>query len=324
MSLIRKIEKLPVGATATCVGLGTLANVWFAQGFDAVRYITMVGITLVWIAAMIKLFFFNKALREDYVNVVPGSLYATYSMLTMIVGSFIVDFNFQLGRGIWLFGVILHIIHILIFTYLNVLKGIKINTFLPSWFVTYMGFLVSTVVGTPMGMDALRSAILTYGLIMYCVIFTAMVIRTIAKPYPEQFKLTFAIFFAPTSLLFVSYLNVAAEPLTWVVFTLYGIILATIVAVAIKLPGFLRNGFTPGHAALTFPPAIALVASFRMSQFLHGIGMETLGEIVFDIFSVQKYITTAILAFVAYGFLRMFKGSFQVKEKVASTKMAKE
>lgn len=313
-TLFKKCEGLPVGVTATAVGLATLSNAWAASGFPGVRHVTMFLVFIVWVGAMIKLVVYNKALRKEYANVVPASLYATYTMLTMILGSYIIEFHFGLGRAMWLFGVGLHFTHILIFTYLYVVKGVKSDTFLPSWFVTYMGFLVATVVGMPMGMMDVKNFVVYYGIIVYPIIFVCMLIRTLKKPYPDGLKLTFAIFFAPTSLLFVSYLNVIPQPEEWVVFVLYAIILATIVAVAAKMPSFLRQGFTPGHAALTFPFAIAVVASFRMAGFLYNIGMAELSVWVHHLFGLKLYATTAVIAFVAYGFLRMFGQSFAAKE----------
>ncbi len=43
----------------------------------------------------------------------------------------------------WLTGVVIHAVHICVFTYRNLIRKRDINTFVPSWFVTYNGIMVS-------------------------------------------------------------------------------------------------------------------------------------------------------------------------------------
>ena len=303
---IERAGGLPVGAVATAVGAATLSNVYSAIGHGGVRYVTMVLVGFVWLCAIIKLTLHHDKFREEYKNVVPASLYATVGMLTMILGSFIFDFNETIGRVIWTAGVIGHFVHILVFTYRNVIKKFDILTFVPSWFVTYLGLLVSTVVGVGIGPEWLLNSIVTYGFIIYGVLFPAMVIRVIKKPICAPFKLTVGVFLAPTSLLLVSYLNVF-EPISTVVFVLYGILFVSVIYVFAKLVGFLQMGFNPGFAGYTFPVAIALVATMRFSAFLVENGYDTLGQLFFHKFSVKIYITTAIISFVAYNFIKMLK-----------------
>lgn len=310
-SIISKTEALPVGAIATCVGLATLSNVYLALGFSGLRHLTMISVSFVWVGAMIKMLRYRKAFLTDYDLVVPSSLYATFTMLTMILGSYFFDFNHYIGRGIWLAGVGLHALHILVFTYRHVVKGIKFETMTPSWFVTYVGFLVSVVVGVPKGFPNLLMGIVFYGLGIFVILLPFMVWRMVKKPLPPQFGMTRAIFLAPTSLVIVGYLNVAQNPHTWFVVFLYGILFITIAYVVIKLPGFLGKPFNPGHAALTFPTAIALVATMRVANFLLAGGYETAGNLLRQFFGIQLWVTTAIIAYVAYGFLKIFTDSYK-------------
>jgi len=312
--LIKKAEHLPVGVIATTVGLATLSNIYAGIGFEGVRHVTMIASIFVWVAAFIKMTVYHKAFRKDYSNVVPASLYATFTMLTMILGNYIFNFHAGIGRIIWLAGVVLHFVHILIFTYQNVIKGVKRDTFVPSWFVTYMGFLVSTVVGVPMGMPLLLTAILYYAFPVYTILIICMIYRMIAHPVLPQFELTKAIFLAPSSLLFVGYLNAFENPIPAIVFTIYGILFITIIYVACKLPSFLSKPFNPGHAALTFPTAIATVATSRMSDFLTNNGWGRQGELIYQFFGIQLWITTAIMAYVGFNFLKIFVDSCKNKK----------
>jgi len=315
INIIKKCENLPVGAIATAVGMATVSNVFFAAlGLVGVRHVVMICASFVWFAAFIKIVFYRKAFWADYSNVVPASLYATFTMLTMILGNYMFSFNQDIGRIIWLAGVILHITHILVFTYRNVLKGINLDTFVPSWFVTFVAFLVSAVVGADKGMPWLMTGFLIYGLSIYAIIFPCMIFKVAKVGILPQFELTRAIFLAPPSLVFVTVLNAMDNPPHWLVFFLYSILFATILYMCFKIPVLLSKPFNPGHAALTFPTAIALVATFRMAGFLLGNGYEELGHWVTHLFGLQLWATVAIMAYVAFGYFKMFVNSFKAQE----------
>lgn len=314
-NFINKSEGLPVGAIATAVGLATLSNAYLAVGgYTGIRHITMIGAIMVWLGVAIKIIGHFPTFKGEYSQVVPSSLYATFCMLTMILGSYFFEFNETFGRGIWLAGIFLHMIHIVIFTCYHVVKGFNKETFVPSWFVTYVGILVSVVVGVSMGMPQLLQIIVTYGFVALGILLPLMVYRLIKNPLPQPLQLTAAILLAPSSLCLIGYLNVSAKPVPAIVFSIYGIIFIKLLYVASKLPQFLQLKFNPGFAALTFPLAISLVASIRMSGFLMNQGMVTLGNLVYEFSGIQLYVTTAIIAYVAYQFLKLCVQAFSTQK----------
>ena len=313
-NIIKKCENLPVGAIATCVGLATLSNVYLAQGFESVRVVTMLLVAIVWLGAIVKLTVYRKAFWADYVNVVPATLYATFTMLTMILGNFIFGYIESVGRIIWLVGVGLHIIHLLVFSYRNILKGVKLETFVPSWFVSFAGILVAVVVGVPKGMPWLLTGLMYYAFVMYAIMFPMMLVRINKHPIPPQFGMTRAILIAPASLVFVGYLNAFDNINFAFAAFLYAIVFAVLVYVAIKLPGFLGKPFNPGHAALTFPTAIGLVATMRMVGLLAANGYDVASTWLGHFFGIQLWVTTGIMAYVAYGFLKTFTDSMKKKD----------
>ena len=308
--LLQKIENLPVGAIATMVGLSTLSNVYATLGYSGIRHITMLVGCLVWTAAFLKITVHFKPFKTEYQNVIPASLYATFTMLTMILGSYIFTYSPLIGKSVWLVGLILHAIHILIFTYRNVIKGVQKETFVPTWFVTYNGLLVSVVVGTAMNMTTLLKVITGYGIAIFLILIPFMVIRMIRRPLPDPLAQTAAILLAPSSLCLVSYLNVSANPQAMVVYGLYTIVFATLVFILFNIPKFFKFQFHPGFAALTFPLAIGLVASTKMSAYLTSQGMNHLGSLIHEVVGIQLYVTTIIIGFVAYNFVRLLVRSY--------------
>ena len=135
-NLLKKIENIPVPLLPTMVGAATLSNVYSTLGYSFVRHITMWVTTIILLTYLVKIIAFSDTCKKEYSNTVPASLYAGFTMITMILGSYYFDYNNILGKTLWFIGVILHAIHILIFTYRNVFKGVNKDTFVPSWFVT--------------------------------------------------------------------------------------------------------------------------------------------------------------------------------------------
>lgn len=122
---------------------------------------------------------------------------------------------------------------------------------------------------------------------------------------------TQAIVLAPSSLCVVSYLNVIKEPNLILVSALYIAALCALAFIIYKIPAFFSFDFNPGFAGLTFPMAIGIVASIKMSAFLTAQGYEFLGSIVKELSGIQIYMTTAIISFVLYNFAKMLVKSYK-------------
>ncbi|MCL2602741.1 MAG: hypothetical protein FWD91_08015 [Treponema sp.] len=327
-SFIKRCELLPVNVIATALGFATLSNMWaLALGFPWVRIVTHVGAAIVWIMAAIKMTRCYPSFKAEYTMVVPCALYATFSMLAMLLGAFILDIHATpiitpnpvpalatVGRAVWIFGLALHAVQVSVFTFRFVIKGgVKLDSFLPTWFVTYMGFLVGVVTGLPVGFPWIMQALMVYGIVVYPLVVIGQLVRIRKKPIPHMFKPTGAIFLAPPSLFFIAWLNVAQNPDLWnlnipaVVWLSYLIVFVTIIRVATLIPGYIRLGFSPGMAALTFSSAIATVATFRMVGWLNANGM---GDIAFwlnQFFGVQMFLTTVIMVYVGYNFYFLWR-----------------
>ncbi|WP_195263990.1 TDT family transporter [Clostridium sp. 1001275B_160808_H3] len=309
--IFRKIENLPVPILPTMVGAATLSNIYSSLGYTWVRHLTMWIATCILIVYLVKILAFYPTCKKEYSNTVPASLYAGITMITMILGSYYFDYNNSFGKILWLIGLILHAIHIIIFTYRNVIKGVNKDTFVPSWFVTYNGIMVSTVVGSVMKEPLISKIVLYYGILVLLLILPFMIIRLRRLPLKEAFFHTQAILLAPSSLCVVSYINVVKEPNKIVLYLLYILVVITLLFVVYKLPKFFSYKFTPAFAGLTFPMAIGTLASIKMSGFLINEGYEMLGNITKQISGIQIYITTAIISFVLFNFFTMFMKSFK-------------
>ena len=99
-----RLKKMPVPLLPTMVGACTLSNVYLVQGFPLVRHITMISALAIWLIYLIRFFIIFETCKTEYKTTVPSSLYAGFTMLMMILGSYIFDFNPVIGKIFWSLG----------------------------------------------------------------------------------------------------------------------------------------------------------------------------------------------------------------------------
>lgn len=302
---MNRLEKMPVPVLPTFVGALTLSNVYSGMGYSWVRHLTMWTATIILLLYIVKIIRFPKTCANEYKNVVPCSLYAGFTMVCMILGSYYFDYNPAFGKGLWAVAAAIHAVHILVFTYRNVIQKRDINTFVPSWFVTYNGIMVSCVVGGAMNAAEILKYVVYYGIIIYLILIPIMIWRLMTVEVKPAVYHTMAVVLAPCSLCVVSYLNVIPNPNLMLLNFLYLCVLASFAFIVIKLPKFFAYQFAPGFAGMTFPMAIGIVASTKMAGYLTGAGQETLANVVKQISGFQLYLTTMIIGYVLLNFLMM-------------------
>lgn len=302
---MERLEKMPVPVLPTFVGALTLSNIFSSLNFTWVRHLTMWAATIVLLIYIIKIIKFPKTCLNEYKTVVPCSLYAGFTMVLMILGSYYFDYVPAFGKTIWAIGLAGHAVHILIFTYRNVVKSRDINTFVPSWFVTYNGIMVSCVVGGAMNAAHILKYVVYYGIIIYLILIPIMIWRLLTVEVKAPVYHTMAVVLAPCSLCVVSYLNVMKEPNQILLYFLYACVLASVLFIVVKLPKFFSFSFVPGFAGLTFPMAIGTVATSKMSAYFAAAGREQFAAMTSQIFGIQLYLTTMIVGYVLLNFLIM-------------------
>lgn len=302
---MERLKRMPVPVLPTFVGALTLSNVYAGMGYTWVRHLTMWAATIILLLYIVKILMYPKVCVEEYKTVVPCSLYAGFTMVLMILGSYYFDYAPGFGKAIWSIGLICHAIHILIFTFRNVIKERNINTFVPSWFVTYNGIMVSCVVGGAMNAAGILKYVVYYGIVIYLILIPIMIWRLITVEVKPPVYHTMAVVLAPCSLCVVSYLNVITNPNQTLLFLLYACVLASLLFIIVKLPKFFAFSFTPGFAGMTFPMAIGIVATNKMTAYLTAAGKDSLAALTTQIGGIQLYLTTMIIGFVLLNLLIM-------------------
>lgn len=303
--MFKRLERMAVAVLPTFVGFLTLSNVYGGMGYTWLRYAVMAVATVIILFYFVKIALYPRTVVKEYSQTVPASLYAGLTMCLMILGSFYYEIGLGFGKIIWLIGVIVHAVHILVFTWNNVVRKRNLETTLPSWFVTYNGLLVSCVTGGAMNMKPLLKCITIYGIIIYFILIPIMIYRLIKLPVKSAVYHTMAVVLAPCSLCVVSLLNTFDAPNPVLLGILYICVLISLLFIMIKLPDFFSFAFHPGFAGLTFPMAIGIVATNKMAGWLTAQGKEALANACTQLSGLQILLTSMLVGYVVLNFTRM-------------------
>lgn len=163
--------------------------------------------------------------------------------------------------------------------------------------------MVSVVVGGVMKEPTIGKLVTYYGIGIFTLIIPFMIHRLIKHELKDVFYHTQAIVLAPSSLCTVSYLNSVKDPNIYLLGYLYICVLLALVFIIYKLPKFFSFGFSPAFAGLTFPMAIGIVATTKMSGYLKTIGYSDLAMFLTQLSGIQLYLTSGIIFYVLLNIL---------------------
>lgn len=304
--MIQKLRGLPVGILPTMMAFASISAAWERMGFTWIRNIAIVIASAVWLLYMAKLLLYWKTCAEEFKSsAVVASVYCAITVLLMIISPWYAQWSLLAAQIVHYTAAIIHTCLVALFTWRYVRGGIDWDTFVPTWFVAYVGVLISNVSGVDIFIPVVPMIILIYGVASYWIVLIPMVIRLKRRPVPEFALHSRAVMVAPASLCVIAYLNVVSTPRLGLAVFFYLLMLANLVYVAGNTPKFFSLPFSPSYAALTFPLAASTLASFRMSDFLLERGDLFLGNAVAQLAGIQMYAATAVIAFVVFNFARM-------------------
>ena len=305
VSFMQKLKALPLGILPTMMGLASISTAWLRMGFPLIWHISMIAAVLIWILYIVKLVCHFKACACEYQNTVTASMYSATGILLIIITPWLAQWFFTFAQILHYTGVALLLTLALYFTYRHVRVGINPNTFLPTWFVTYVGPMISNVVGVPLFIPVVPMVILIYGITLYFVLLILLLPRLRRHPIPEAAVHSRTVMIAPAGLVLIGYLNVMPNPHLVLAALFYLMMFTSLIYVVCNTPKFFVLPFFPGYAALTFPMAAGTLASFRMSDFLLELGHLNFSAALFQLAGIQMYVTTGIITFVIFNFARM-------------------
>jgi len=304
-SLVANLERVPIAVVPTMMGLTALSNAWGGQGFAWINNISMTIGGLVWLLYMGKVLFHWKTCRQEYQNPVLASMYCATAILMIILSTWLAQWFFTPAKVLHLAATAVQAGFVLLFTYRHILRGVNRETFVPSWYVTYVGIFIAPVLGSGVfDLPVIYTLILWYGVAAYFIFLGPMLIR-LRRPLPTPALHTRNVMLAPASLVPTTYLSVVAEPNLYIVMGLMVLFFLTLAYVFWSVPLFFSVSFQPSFAALTFPNVAAALMLFQVSGYLAGLGFDGPAWAFHQMGGIYMYLTTAVVVFVVFHFARM-------------------
>ena len=284
-----KVSRLPLPVVPATLGLLVLSGFYDSLGFPLVHWIAVVAATFVALAYCLKIALHLKSVvAAEYANPMLAALYPTLPMLIMVLCAFYA----QLMPALWaaaeavfftMLGVL--VVHIVVFFARFFLRRFEWKTFMPSWYVTTNGVMVSTVAGMQFMPEPLAAGIVVWGTAIYLVLTPFMLWRMKRCEVAEAMM--------------------HSQPNLVVVALLYACVAVSLVYVIAKLPKFFSVQFHPGYAGMTFPMAVGLLATSGFASAFASAGYADVAWAAQQVGGVQLLLTTTIVAIVSARFLGM-------------------
>lgn len=302
------IKKVPVPLSGVMLGLAALGNLLQSYS-EGVRYFCGILAGLLLILLILKLILFPGMIKEDMKNPIMTSVAATFPMALMLLSTYVKPFIGNAAFVIWILAILLHIVMILYFTVIFIVK-LQMPKVFASYFIVYVGIAVAAVTAPAFGRLTIGAAAFWFGLISLVVLLILVTYRYINfKEIPEPAKPLICIYAAPASLCIAGYTQ-SVETKS------YGLLIGLMIVTAIlyvfslvKAVTYLKLPFYPSYASFTFPFVISAIAMKQASACLMNMGR----PISFLSYVVTIETVIAVL-FVAYVFIRFMGFLFAGKK----------
>ena len=251
----------------------------------------------------LRIVLFPKKILEELKHPVLGSFYPTIDMSLMLIAAYFLDVAPKIAEIVWLLCIAVHFGLFIFFSVVRA-KNFKLEHMVPSWFVIWIGVVVATVASPGMGHDSLARILFYFGFVLYVITWPIMLYRVFNHKALEAHTLpTIGIMAAPASLCLVGYLT-AFKSLNPVIVGILTIVsLINLAIVYSYIIGFIRKGFAPTYASLTFPLAISIMAAYKLCGYFGTGFFASTFKLLGDI---EIFIGTGVILYVAFNFVILF------------------
>lgn len=294
------IKKIPLPMSGLMLALAATGNLLSSYGV-VYRYAfgIMAAILLALLAA--KTAFDPGSLHEGFENPVVASTLPTFSMGMMLLSVYIKGFLPAAALGMWIVGLLLHIILMVLFTK-KYIFSFNIKRVFPSYFIVYVGIVCGSITAPAFGLAAAGRYIFWFGLAAYLLLLPVVLYRVIkVKEIPEPALPVTVILTAPSSLCLAGYLNSFPVRSMVAVALLCILSLSMLIYVLAWMPKLLKLKFYPSYSAFTFPFVITAIAMKGANGYLVKGGIETghlgllisvleIGSIAMVLYVLARYI----------------------------------
>lgn len=252
------VKDVPVPTAGLALGVVATGKLTgpYIPGIEAVcAAISAILIALVTIKALVC----RKALAADLHQPVQAAVFGTFFMTYMQLSTYLAILSVPIGRIVWFAAVIGQFVLMIWFTKERILE-FKLGDVFATWFVCYVGIIVGSVTSPTLELTGIGQGLFWFGFVAYLVLLFLVTARHAKLSLTAGAAPTFCIYAAPMSLSLAGYLAVYNSPNILFVAVLEVLAQLLFLVVLTQLPKFLRGGFFPSYAAMTFPFVITATA----------------------------------------------------------------
>ena len=312
------IKKIPVPIAGLMLALAATGNLLASYG-NIYRNIFGALSSIIFLLLLIKIFTSTKAIVESLNNPVIASVAPTFSMGMMILATYLKPIQSSIAYGLWIAGILIHILLMIDFTKKFILK-FDIKKVFPSYFVVYVGIVVASVTAPAFNAIGIGQVLFWFGFVSYLILLPIVLYRVFkVKSIPEPALPVITIFAAPASLCLAGYMSSFQEKNMAIVWLLTTLSLVMLLAVLIYMPKMLKLKFYPSYSAFTFPCVISAIAIKKTNAFLMAAdsGIPLLKHIV--IFEELLAVTMVLYVLIKYISFIFIEKPVQAQEKVSTS-----
>lgn len=263
----RIVKKIPVPIVGLMLALAATGNLVLSYG-SMYRNIFGVFSAIIFILVLVKILMYPKEVKESLDNPVVASVFPTFPMGIMLLATYLKPFAPNFAFGMWILGIILHILLILFFTKKYILN-FNIKKVFPSWFIVYVGIVVGSVSAPAFDMTNIGQILFWFGFASYFALLPVVFKRVFkVKDIPEPALPTIVVFSAPASLCLAGYMSSFQDKNMFIVYLLLIISQLTLFFVLVQLPKLLKLRFYPSYSGFTFPIVISAISLKLTNGFL--------------------------------------------------------
>ncbi len=311
------VKNIPTPIAGLMLALAATGNLIMSYGSIYRNFFGVLSAILLFLLIG-KMLIDARTIIKDLSNPVIASVSPTFSMGIMILATYIRPYLPTIAYGVWITGLIVHILLIIYFTK-NFILSFNIKKVFPSYFVVYVGIVVGSVTAPAFGMQTLGQYLFWFGFISYLVLLPIILYRVYKiKGIPEAALPTITIFAAPASLCLAGYMSSFQEKNMLMVGLLTSLSLIMMAGVLYYLPKMLKIKFYPSYSAFTFPFVISAIAIKLTNAFFlqTNITISFLKHIVI----LEEFIAISIVFYVFIRYITFIFSTSNISEKILATK----
>lgn len=312
----QSFENIPIAIAAISLGFMSISTALVEFNILWVRHLAVIFSAVCIGLIFIKCILYREKVMNELKNPMVGSIYPTIFMSLMVISVYIIQFNQQIGRYLWLVSIIGHFLVSLIFAK-SILKKFKLVDMIPSWFIPTVGIGIGAVTSKPMDMPLIANVVFCYSLVLFIALSPIMIYRIMFKGSLEgPKKQTLMIMTAPANICLAGYISISSNPNKIIMSVLVVLAYISIVTSYVLLPKLIKAKALPAIAPLTFPLAIGVIAAQRYAKYLNLQG-SNLENIVRNFIYIQVVVAIIVIVYAVYKTIALlFKKDRKLKTAV--------